>query len=167
MAREATCPRCGVSWRSHQITNLEQHPCLESCERTIQVLYEHVHAVCDSHDCLIPTRNVRPFGYAGKYSVLTKYGQRAFGTLMVHRAAFLLANGSVPDGLVISHECDDAYENGHCINVEHMFARTMSENHRRMSPELRTRISRAGAASPGAIATRFQPGHTPWNKSPG
>lgn len=41
-----------------------------------------------------------------------------------HRAAWIRVNGAIPTGLVVCHKCD----NGLCVNVNHMFLGTMSDN---------------------------------------
>lgn len=121
--------------------------------------YEYLAVVEDEHGCLIPTQNVSSHG--GQYLGVVK-GKRLFGTRYAHRAAFIVAHGSIPTGHEVSHECGaDHYENKHCVNRDHLFARTHSENHRYMHPEMRKRISSAGGlASP----TKFKPGVIPWNK---
>lgn len=40
------------------------------------------------------------------------------------RAAFMVANGGVPQGLVVCHRCD----NPRCCNPAHLFAATQAEN---------------------------------------
>lgn len=41
-----------------------------------------------------------------------------------HRAAWIAANGEIPDGLCVCHRCDVPV----CVNVEHMFLGTPKDN---------------------------------------
>ncbi|MEK7124778.1 MAG: HNH endonuclease signature motif containing protein [Patescibacteria group bacterium] len=56
----------------------------------------------------------------------TGYGQLFFrGTLhKAHRLAYLLTHGSIPDGKLIAHKCD----NTKCFNPEHIYAGTRKDN---------------------------------------
>lgn len=63
--------------------------------------------------------------YSNGYGVLTDGRRRRVG---VHRLAYALAKGPIPDGLVIDHLCCQPI----CVNPDHLEAVTNSENLRRM-----------------------------------
>lgn len=58
------------------------------------------------------------------------YGQIGFrgGIVTAHRAAWILTNGPIPDGLYVCHHCDDRK----CCNPDHMFLGTFEDNMRDM-----------------------------------
>lgn len=81
-----------------------------------------VNRVCKDGECLVWTGYTNPQGY-GRMNV----GNRKLQ--MVHRVAWELANGPIPDGMEIDHICF----NRACVNVDHMRLVTRSGNtrHRR------------------------------------
>lgn len=64
------------------------------------------------------------------------YGRFWFGggKMYAHRAAWILANGAIPDGLQVLHRCD----NPPCVRPEHLFLGTASDNMRDAALKLRT-----------------------------
>ena len=69
-------------------------------------------------------------------------------TARAHRVSWVLAHGPVPDGLYVLHRCD----NRKCVNPEHLFLGTHSDNMRDMKVKGR-QISRCGEAHPLAGMT--------------
>jgi hypothetical protein len=70
------------------------------------------------------------------------------GARLAHRIAFVLANGSIPDGADVLHKCDNTL----CGNPTHLYAGNDSDN--QLDAFSRKRRSNAGENNPRAILTR-------------
>jgi hypothetical protein len=85
-------------------------------------------------ECIYPSGNARTNGYAFLYYAPRKKSLKA------HRVTWLLANGSIPTGMVVDHMChNEAVAKGKCaggfdcihracINVDHLQLVTQSQN---------------------------------------
>lgn len=103
---------------------------LESCLR------------CDTTGCFLYTGHLDRYGY-GQISQDGK-------TRSVHKIAWELKNGPVPDGMEVCHTCDEKYpidskENRRCCEITHLYLGTRKENAERMSQLGRWK----GGAKPG------------------
>ena len=81
--------------------------------------------------CLLWTGGVTPKGYG----IVNIQGV----AYLVHRVAWQEQNGEIPKGLLVCHKCDVPS----CINPEHMFLVTPSDNSADMVKKGRTRIGSA------------------------
>lgn len=85
------------------------------------------------------------------YSEPQNYGKAACvlvpGARLAHRIAFVLANGSIPEGTDVLHKCD----NPPCGNPAHLYAGTDRENN--LDAFSRHRRTNRGESNPRAVLT--------------
>lgn len=87
-------------------------------------------------------------GLAGHAQITDEQGRRH----PAHRAAWMLAHGPIPDGLVVCHKCD----NPRCVNPTHLFLDTQAGNVRDSHRKGRfTAWHRTGRRLDGSVAKRY------------
>lgn len=64
-----------------------------------------------------------------------------------HRVSYIIARGSIPDGLCICHRCD----NPRCVNPSHLFCGTVAENIKDMDLKGRRRSPNKADGTHGSV----------------
>jgi hypothetical protein len=73
--------------------------------------------------CVLWGKSVKS-GWHGQIAIGGSSRRKGFRMLVASRVAWELAHGPIPDGLSILHSCD----NPACVNVEHLFLGTQTDN---------------------------------------
>ena len=73
--------------------------------------------------CWLWTGGMYPNGY-GHFTVQ----QKPMIQMGAHRYSFILANGPIPDDILVCHDCPDGQDNRACIHPDHLYPGTYSDN---------------------------------------
>jgi hypothetical protein len=96
-------------------------------------------AVEAANGCLEWQGTVSKLGY-GMISFQKRPGKTFRTTTTVHRKYYELTVGPIPDGMQVNHRCD----NRRCINPDHLFLGTQTDNIRDMMAKGRDNFFGAG-----------------------
>ena len=114
---------CEIHYDRWRVHGDPRHPVRQYRSRDEPVDMDHIrrHIVIDEHGCWIWQKGRSDDGY-GKIRVDGK--DRG-----VHCVAWELANGPIPEGMVVIHNCGNEIRNKSCCNQEHLKTGTRKDNH--------------------------------------
>jgi hypothetical protein len=119
---KSLCKRCYDHQRVNQLKPWKNRPRkrMSAADRLNNYLSAPTETGCREW-----TRSKNPDGY-GHFTMIFPDGVSR--TITAHRAAWLLANGEIPDGLSVLHHCD----NRPCAEITHLYLGTAADNARDM-----------------------------------
>jgi hypothetical protein len=141
---ECVCQHCGVSFRSYpsRIGTGRSKYCSGGCAKKVLARTRERHWRDSFTELLwLPEPNSGCWLWLGTtnrlgYGTISKRAKS--NRIFAHRAAYLVAHGSIPDGLDVLHRCDVRC----CVNPDHLFVGTHTDNMRDMMRKGRHRAVR-------------------------
>lgn len=130
VSESRTCQHCGTNYTANRLL---QTFCSRRCTshsrgaaafvRDRQTLSDRIERLTErgaANGCWLYAGKLFRSGY-GQFTLTTDAGRR---TVLAHRVAFEVANGPIPDGMVVMHACD----NRQCINPSHLSLGSQADN---------------------------------------
>lgn len=118
------CRSCGAPLARRSGEQLKDWEARRSCNRSCHVSWKNAEA---------PWLRFARFAEPVESGCIEWQGNRdadgygrleTFGEVLAHRIAYMMQNGSIPEGMVICHRCD----NPPCVNPAHLFLGSHQDN---------------------------------------
>jgi hypothetical protein len=141
LAPEATCPICGTIFQqllSDYNRGRIQVYCSKRCmgigaSNSVHNIWSHVDQSGGPDACWLFVGHINTSGY-GRFTVNNRY-------VAAHRAAWEAANGPIPKGVQVLHNCPGG-DSPACCNPTHLFTGTHAENMADMASKGRSNAGR-------------------------